>query len=121
MLPEPVASMVAFALLMLAMQPTDPPADGTCYVMALDRPCMVMPTPMAEQAHDVVWCESKYDPTRVGALGEIGPFQLHPVHRERAERMGYAWAEVADPMVNTEVAISIYQEQGFGPWTCYAR
>lgn len=29
--------------------------------------------------HEVAWCESKYHPYRIGARGEVGPFQFLPV------------------------------------------
>ena len=61
--------------------------------------------------------ESNLSMAAVGAAGEVGIAQLYGVHRERAEKLGYTWQQVAtEPMANLLVAQSIYEEQGATPW-----
>ena len=66
----------------------------------------------------VVWCESKGRADAVNpASGAAGLYQLAPVHRRRAERLGWTWEEVStDALANTAVAFNLYIEQGLGPW-----
>lgn len=66
-------------------------------------------------------CESGLDPTAVSPDGaNWGLLQINVVHRARAARMGYAWAQMLDAGPNLAVARAIYDEQGFEPWACAA-
>ena len=67
----------------------------------------------------VAWCESRFYSDRVGAAGELGPMQIHPVHRQMVAEMGYAWSEVADPLVNLVIAHRVFLDAGgWRPWSC---
>lgn len=57
----------------------------------------------AEAVQSVLWimrCESSGNPTVVGAAGERGLLQIHPVH-------GAAWAAAFDPEVNIRTAYAL--------------
>lgn len=64
----------------------------------------------------VAGCESGWHPEAVGHAGELGLFQIHEVHlaaggpEERRLLM--------DPLVNARVALLIWQQQGWAPWSC---
>lgn len=62
----------------------------------------------------VATCESGLDPNATGALGEVGLFQLRPEYhawRWRGKN-GY------DPVVNSEAALGLRRDSGWGPWSC---
>lgn len=94
------------------------PAYRVWYSLGGDQPAVLMPTEMAEQAYEVLRCESNH---RIDAYnrvsGAVGPWQIHPIHTARAARMGYTWHQVAaDPQANTDVAAAIWLRQGWAPW-----
>ena len=66
----------------------------------------------------VMECESGGDPLAVGALGERGVLQLHPIHRQLVERMGYAWGDMFQLGPNILVAEAIWKESEWQPWSC---
>jgi len=70
-----------------------------------------------EDALAVAWCEmgGHWNPTAIGAAGERGPFQLHPIH---AGRWPDYWEGSMIPSRNAEMAFDIWSESGWGPWTC---
>lgn len=63
-------------------------------------------------------CESTMNPRAVGSAGERGLTQIHPIHRQRIERLGFTWDDMFDPAANLTVAFDIYSEQGARPWSC---
>lgn len=63
-------------------------------------------------------CESTMNPRAVGSAGERGLTQIHPIHRQRIERLGFTWDDMFDPVANLTVAFDIYREQGARPWSC---
>lgn len=63
----------------------------------------------------VAACESGMNPAAVGAAGERGLFQIHPVH---APALGARWAQMFDPATNIAVAHELYRTQGWRPWSC---
>ena len=67
----------------------------------------------------VARCESGLNPQAVSrGGGNWGLFQINKVHRGRVQAMGYQWEDVLDARVNTLVARSIFDEQGWQPWGC---
>ena len=56
------------------------------------------------------------DPYAIGALGERGDFQIHPVHSWRFKG---GFDDAFNRYINTYVAAQIYEEQGFTPWTTF--
>ena len=72
-----------------------------------------------QSAIAVARCESGLNPGAISrGGGNWGLFQINKVHRGRVEAMGYRWEDVLDARVNSLVAYSIFQEQGWGPWGC---
>jgi soluble lytic murein transglycosylase-like protein len=69
------------------------------------------------KALSVVQCESNFNPGVVGAAGERGLFQIHPVHIQYLAPFG-GWDAMFDPAANIAYAHNLYSQQGWGPWTC---
>jgi soluble lytic murein transglycosylase-like protein len=75
--------------------------------------------PNADAALRVAWCESRYDPFAVGAAGERGIFQIHPVHIGNLARLGLSWDAMFDAEANATYAA--YLSRGgtdWSHWTC---
>jgi len=72
----------------------------------------------------VAWCESGYDFDAVGDRGSsLGWFQIQP--KWHLWRLGAVGEELDplllfNPVVNAKVAWHLYQEAGWGPWSCSA-
>lgn len=75
-------------------------------------------TAVAEQAVRVAYCESTHNPAaRNGA--HYGLFQISSTwHDARVHRHGFTWERMTEVGPNITVAVDIYAEQGWGPWTC---
>lgn len=94
------------------------PAHPPCYVAQLDAPCIKMPEAMLRDAYVVLQCESGHNPRAVSKTDDWGLWQINRIHEARARRLGFAWEQMLEPGPNTAVAISIWEEQGFSPWSC---
>lgn len=81
---------------------------------------------VAEQAVNVAHCEAPHDdipgaldPNATGDAGEVGLFQIHPsYHAGRAAKFGWSMADLYDPTKNVAVAVDLYAERGWVPWSC---
>lgn len=76
---------------------------------------------VADQAVDQAWCETAgtLDPNSTGAAGERGLLQIHGrYHMDRIHRLGFTWDQMYEPGPNVAVAVNLYAEQGWAPWTC---
>ena len=73
----------------------------------------------ADEALKVAYCESKFRAKAVGGLGERGVFQLHPIHRARIAKLGLEWDDMFNAHRNTDVAKILFDEQGWGIWSCH--
>lgn len=75
---------------------------------------------VATQAVDVADCESVgLNPGATGKAGERGLFQIHgKYHQERIRRLGFTWDQMYEVGPNIAVAVDLYAEQGWSPWTC---
>ena len=94
-------------------------APPSCYVADLDAPCVTMPPAMLQDAYAVINCESRHNRLAISATGDWGLFQLNRYWQERrANRMGYDWSEMREVRPNVAVATAIFEEQGWGPWSC---
>lgn len=71
-----------------------------------------------QTAKRVIACESTWNPQAVGRAGERGLAQVHPIHRQRIEAMGFTWDDMFDPVSNLTVAHALWSEQGWRPWSC---
>jgi hypothetical protein len=78
------------------------------------------PTHRLDEVVRVSDCESRHRPHVVGAAGERGVMQIHPVHRSLVASLGYAWDQVADTRVNLAVARAVFVQAGrsWRPWSC---
>lgn len=64
----------------------------------------------------VAECESHLYPRAVGAAGERGLFQIHPVHRSW---LGARWDRLFEPMVNARVAYGMSDGgTNWSAWSC---
>ena len=70
------------------------------------------------KALSVVYCESRFNTGTVGAAGERGLFQIHPVHIPYLADRGMSWDAMFDPASNIAYAYDLYSRSGWGPWTC---
>ena len=70
------------------------------------------------KALSVVYCESRFNPGTVGAAGERGLFQIHPVHIPYLQDRGMAWDDMFSVSANIAYAYDLYSRSGWGPWTC---
>jgi soluble lytic murein transglycosylase-like protein len=70
----------------------------------------------SDEALRVAHCESKLDPDDVSSAGATGVFQIMPVHTWRVRKVG--GKHLADPLTNVRVARSLYEDEGWRPWTC---
>ena len=65
-------------------------------------------------------CESSMNPGAVSpGGGNHGLFQINSVHRAAFEqRTGESFSKVYDPWWNTMYARMLFDDQGWGPWSC---
>ena len=66
----------------------------------------------------IMLCESGGDPSKVGADGERGLMQIHPIWIPFLNHLGYTWQQMFDPLANMEVASGIVSRYGWAPWSC---
>lgn len=66
--------------------------------------------------HCIIKHESGWDPNAVGAAGERGLIQAHPIWASR-----FDWSRMFDPAYNMAAGITIYELQGWRAWSVHAR
>lgn len=100
-----------------APQPAAPPVE---VVPSNDLESMICATfgDQCSKALSVVYCESRFNTGTVGAAGERGLFQIHPVHIPYLADRGMSWDAMFDPASNIAYAYDLYSRSGWGPWTC---
>ena len=114
---------VFLALLLGGLFAAVTPTEGSVEVywwQHNDGTPVYVPESFYYDALKIVVCETggTWNDQAVGRLGESSWFQIHPIHRERFERRGWSWDDAWDPGKNTEIALEIWNEQGWGPWSC---
>jgi hypothetical protein len=96
--------------------PVAPPAPGSVEAVITE-----VFGPNAQAAIGVARCESHLNPGAISrGGGNWGLFQINRAHQRRVEAMGYRWEDLLDARVNSLVAKSIFDEQGWRPWGCRA-
>ena len=71
------------------------------------------------QATTIATCESTMNPYAVSSTNDHGLFQINAVHRADFEAVtGLPWSSVYSAYWNTKFARHLYDQQGWGPWTC---
>lgn len=76
------------------------------------------PEQLEAKARAVAGCESGWNPTAIGHVGERGLFQVHPVHDWRFRWIFGEEADPFDPHQNAAVALDIWARFGWDPWSC---
>lgn len=65
----------------------------------------------------IIECESNGDPQAVNPRsGASGLMQVMPFW---ADHFGYEREDLLDPSLNMEMAVLVWQEQGWEAWSCY--
>lgn len=79
-----------------------------------------IPDAMRQGAMLVLPCENReLDPRAVSSTGDTGLWQVNGYwQRDRITRMGFTPDDMLAAGPNTQVAVAIWSEQGFTPWSC---
>jgi hypothetical protein len=89
---------------------------STDEVKALIR--QMWPADSVEKALDVAWKESNYLARADNGICCLGVFQInYGSHKRRLAARGLGREGLFDARVNIEIAIEIFNEQGWSPWT----
>ena len=73
----------------------------------------------AQQAFNIIQCESNWNPNAVSPTNDHGLFQINAVHASNFTAVtGASWSQVYDPELNTIYAKYLYDQSGWGPWSC---
>lgn len=110
MMPDMVFYILWLAILVATPQPTE-----ALFIYDLTQPAISMPREMAEGAFNVITCESKWNTSAVGAEGEMGLIQVHPIHRRSMVREGLDYRSERDRL---NFAVSLWRVSGWNPWSC---
>jgi hypothetical protein len=96
------------------------PTERTPITDAIRRGFARFGPEVAEEAVRVAGCETGdtyYPGARNGQ--HLGLFQIsRTYHEDRVRRLGFTWEQMAEVDPNIAVAVDIYAESGWGPWTC---
>ena len=87
-------------------------------LVILDGQALRLDPEFAATFWSVEACESGGKDSQVGAAGERGRLQIHPIHISRIITMGYSWDDMFRTEPNLLVAQALWQEQGWSPWSC---
>ena len=96
-------------------------ADTVPFVVALDRAPVDVPVAFAKDASTVIQCESRWRADAISPTDDWGLFQLNRRWQsQRVRAMGYEWADVIDPAINTRIAVAIWESwgQSWEAWSC---
>ena len=117
-----LGATIIVTMMWILASPAEAEAEPTWFIVDLNAPALVVPAAWAESAGDVIQCESRWKADAVNKTsGATGLNQLMRVHERRANRLGFAWADMTDATANTLVAIDIWREQGFRPWVASSK
>lgn len=77
------------------------------------------PPETQDAALAVAWCESNFNPGAVGAAGELGQFQIHPVHFPYLRETFGPAVDIASPEVNAWYAYRLSAGgTDWSHWSC---
>ena len=75
------------------------------------------PADSVDRALQIAWRESNYRNDVYNGSCCYGVFQINAKsHQGRLRARGLTTSALLDPKVNIEIALEIFQEQGWGPW-----
>ena len=106
---------------------------GTVLAAPTDLPVSAPPTSPAREPNltemvdsifgwpgaQLVQCESRWNRWAVGAAGERGLFQIHPLWIPEIRRLGWTWDDMFEAEPNIRMAAHIRRVQGLRAWTCW--
>lgn len=73
----------------------------------------------APAAFRIISCESGWNPNAVSRTNDHGLFQINAVHAGTFTQVtGAPWSQIYDPELNTIYAKYLYDQSGWGPWSC---
>jgi hypothetical protein len=76
------------------------------------------PADSVDKALDVAWKESNYLARADNGICCLGVFQInYASHKRRLAARGLGREGLFDARVNIEIALEIFNEQGWSPWT----
>ena len=77
------------------------------------------PPETQDAALAVAWCESRFNEGAVGAAGELGQFQIHPVHFPYLRETFGPAVDIASPEVNAWYAYRLSDGgTNWSHWSC---
>ena len=101
-------------------KPTTSPAAPTARWNPDDVKALIIqmwPADSVDRALRIAWRESNYRNDVYNGSCCYGVFQINArSHRGRLAARGLTTSALFDPKVNIEIALEIFQEQGWGPW-----
>lgn len=72
-----------------------------------------------DQASEIAWCESRFNPAAVSPTNDSGLMQINIIHRANYERVtGQPWSTRFEPYWNAVYAKHLYTTSGWRPWAC---
>jgi hypothetical protein len=76
-----------------------------------------IPAAMVPGTVTVIQCESRWDTNAVGAAGELGVLQIHPIHKEAMRSLGLEYNREGDRI---EFAVRLWRNSGnsWRSWSC---
>lgn len=103
-----------------ATAPADPPAPAPRGTGDASAAIAHWFPDLYDSAYGVAACESTLDPGAVSpGGGNWGLFQINSVHRADFEAVtGRPWSAVLDADTNARYAKHLYDQSGWGPWSC---
>ena len=101
----------------LTQAPGEPESETVLWVVydGASSVRIEVPREFARKAVKVALCESGFNPAAVGAAGELGILQVHPVHAAAMMAAGLDFQSERDRIL---WAVELWQEQGGSPWAC---
>ena len=90
--------------------------DGFGYgVITVDGETLIVPAEFAQGYLPLSWCESRYESSAVGALGELGTTQILPSNFPWMRRLGW------NPYIEhdrLEFSVYYWRFARWQPWSC---
>lgn len=78
------------------------------------EPAVAVPTDFARILYRLIQCESRWDRWKIGANGELGLVQIHPIHFRKMRNLGLEPTEELHRLVYAGWVI--FPRQGLAPW-----
>lgn len=109
------AAVLALTLVPLAACNVEDHIPNDCRI-AIGVAFLDQPIGVRDRMQQISYRESRWTPGVVNSSGHTGCLQLSPIHRARAARLGYTWADMRRAYPNARVARDLYDDAGMTPW-----